>query len=177
MYIYLTSGTRDFMEILKKRYEKEAMIVMHSPGNSVLLHETKGKTVFQTPRSYEIIGSSGEITENGFFAMNNIPVTDEGRPIFEHQLLSHTDSINDEPGFLAFRLLRPLNSDTYVVMTEWSSKIFFDSWKSSPTFKATYGDPSSFVGGNQIAHIFSSASYVTTFTAKTDDDDNEEEEL
>ena len=38
------------------------MVVMHGEGNSLLLHETEGKSVFQTPRRYEVIGSSGTLT-------------------------------------------------------------------------------------------------------------------
>ena len=67
------------------------MIVMHGEGNSLLLHETEGKTVFQTPRRYEVISSSGTLEENGFFAFNNIPVTDEGRPIFEHRFTKRSE--------------------------------------------------------------------------------------
>ena len=47
MNIYLTSGTMDFMESLRKRYANETMIVMHGTGNSVLLHETEGKPFFK----------------------------------------------------------------------------------------------------------------------------------
>ena len=63
-------------------------------GNSLLLHETAGKTVFQTPRRYEVIGSSGTLQENGYFVFNNIPVTDEGRPIFEHRFKERAGAID-----------------------------------------------------------------------------------
>ncbi|MBO1912634.1 hypothetical protein J4G37_48520, partial [Microvirga sp. 3-52] len=116
MNIFLTSGTMSFMESVRKRYANEQMIVMHGGGNSVLLHETEGKTVFQTPRRYEAISSSGTLTEDGFFAFNNIPITDEGRPIFEHRFQSQIQDITGEPGFVAFRLLRPLNSETYIIL-------------------------------------------------------------
>ena len=130
MNIFLTSGTMDFMETLKERYENEMMIAMHGTGNSVLLHETDGKTVFQTPRRYEIINSSGDFTRTGFFAFTHIPVTDEERPVFEHRYPNRVEVIQEEPGFVAFRLLRPLNSDTYIVLTQWANPEFFDFWKS-----------------------------------------------
>ena len=41
--------------------------------------------VFQTPRRYEVISSVGKLAEEGYFVCNNVPVTDEGRPVFEHQ--------------------------------------------------------------------------------------------
>ena len=173
MNIYLTSGTMDFMEMLRKRNSKETMIVMNGVGNSVLLHETAGKTAFQTPRRYEVIGTSGALIEEGFFAFNNIPVSDEGRPIFEHRLLSSIDSIGVERGFIAFRLLRPLDSDTYIVLTQWTNQGAFKSWENSSTYKSVHESNKSGAGLDKMSHIFSSAAYVTTYkTKKEDDKDN-----
>ena len=111
------------------------MVVMHGEGTSVLLHETEGKTIFQTPRRYEVISSSGTLKEDGYFAFNNIPVTDEGRPIFEHRFQMRAGSIDSEPGFIAFRLLRPLDSNTYIVMTQWVNASYFHKWENSAAFQ------------------------------------------
>ena len=67
MNIYMTSGTPEFMESLKEKYAAERLIAMHGQGNSLLLHETEGKTVFQTPRRYEVIGSSGTLARKWLF--------------------------------------------------------------------------------------------------------------
>jgi len=160
----------DFMESLRKRHENETMVVMHGAGNSMLLHETEGKTIFETPRRYEVLSSTGELEENGFFVFNNIPVTDEGRPVFEHRFLNRAGAIENEPGFVAFRLLRPLDSDTYIVLTEWSKSVFFDAWKTSNAYKIAHEKRDSRVGTDKTAHIFSSAPYVTTYTAKIEDE-------
>ena len=170
MNIYLTSGTMDFMETLRKSNSKETMIVMHGVGNSVLLHETAGKTLFQTPRRYEVISTSGTLTEEGFFAFNNIPVTDEGRPIFEHRLLSRIDTIADEPGFVAFRLLRPVDSETYIVLTQWTNQGDFKSWENSSTYKTVHENNESGAGLDKMPNLFSSAAYVTTYKTKKEDD-------
>lgn len=174
MNIYLTSGTMDFMETLKNRHPNEKMIVMHGTGNSVLLHETTGKTSFQTPRRFEVFGTSETLKEEGFFALNNIPVTEEGRPIFEHRLLSQIDQILDEPGFTAFRLLRPLDSDTFVVLTQWTNQQSFKDWQNSSTYKTVEGSNESGDGSDKMPHIFSSAAYVTTYKTKSDDDKDKE---
>lgn len=170
MNIYLTSGTTDFMETLRKSNSKETMIVMNGAGNSVLLHETAGKTLFQTPRSYEVISSSGTLNEEGFFALNNIPVTDEGRPVFEHRLLSRIDKIEDEQGFIAFRLLRPADSETYIVLTEWTNQGDFKSWENSSTYKSVHESNESGAGLDKMSHLFSSAAYVTTYKTMIEDD-------
>jgi len=57
MYIYLTSGTGDFLEQLKTKHPNEVMLLIHGEGNSVLIHETKGKSVFATPRKFEVLDS------------------------------------------------------------------------------------------------------------------------
>jgi len=97
-------------------------------------------------------------------------VTDEGRPVFEHRFLNRAGAIENEPGFVAFRLLRPLDSDTYIVLTEWSKSVFFDAWKTSNAYKIAHEKRDSRVGTDKTAHIFSSAPYVTTYTAKIEDE-------
>ncbi|MFS0688552.1 antibiotic biosynthesis monooxygenase [Sporosarcina sp. 179-K 8C2 HS] len=171
MYMYLTTGTRDFMEKLQKRHVNEKMILMHGGGQSLLLHETDGKSVFQSPRRYEVISSAGSLKEDGYFVYNNVPVTDEGRPVFEHRFSSRDDRIESQKGFIAYRLLRPLDSDTYIVMTEWEEAVDYDRWKHSQVFKSSplSVDMKEFAGNT--THIFSSASYITTYTAKTDDEE------
>ena len=97
------------------------LILCTVEGNLLLLHETNGKTVFQTPRRYEVIRLLGHILKKmDYFVFNNIPVTDEGRPIFEHHFKERANAIDAELGFIAFRLLRPHKSDTYIILIEWS---------------------------------------------------------
>ncbi len=170
MNIFMTSGTPAFMASLRKKHAGELMIVMRGEGNTLLLHETNGKSVFQTPRSYEVIGSSGTFEENGYFVFNNISITDEGRPVFEHRFKGQERTLDAEPGFIAFRLLRPLNSDTYIVMTEWSNITYYTMWKNSSSFKHTHFMDQSEAGVDSTLHIFTSAPSVTTYIAKENED-------
>ena len=171
MNIFMTSGTPDFMTHLKDKYANELMIVMHGEGNSLLLHETEGKTVFQTPRRYEVIGSSGTFEDNGYFVLNNIPVTDEGRPIFEQQFKKRANMLDEEPGFIAFRLLRPLDSNMYIVMTEWSAAQYYTMWTNSSSFAQAHLDDQSEAGIDNTPHLFTSAASITTYSATTKKDD------
>lgn len=165
MHIYLTSGTAEFMEQVKNKYRNEHMILIHGDGNSVLIHETEGKSVFATPRKFEVLDSVNELEERGFFVFNNIPVTDEGRPVFEHRFLNRESTIEDEPGFVAFRLLRPLNGDTYIVMTQWNGPHSFEAWKNSKAFKAAHPERKDVTAtGIRQQNIFSAASYLSTYT-------------
>lgn len=168
MNIFLTSGTADFMESLQKRFDHENMIVMHGSRNAILLHETAGKTLFQTPQRYEVVGSFGAINKIGFFAFNHIPVTDDGKPIFEHLFQSRADSLSAETGLIAFRFLRPMDSNTYIIFTQWTDKIHFELWEKSPAY-AHITDESG-VGLDKRPHIFTSAPYVTTYKNKQDEE-------
>ena len=163
----------NFMETLQKQFANENMIVMHGTGNSILLHETNGKTLFQTPRRYEVISSSGTLQQDGFFALNNIPVTDEGRPIFEHRFHNRADTISEASGFIAHRLLRPLNSDTYIVLTQWTTKNFFERWKDSSVYTYIHANNDNDIVSDKTLHIFSSAAYLTTYKGIDEEDSNE----
>lgn len=163
MHIYLTSGTAEFMEQVKNKYPNEHMILIHGEGNSVLIHETEGKSIFATPRKFEVLDSVNELEDRGFFVFNNIPVVEEGRPVFEHRFLNRARAIEDEPGFIAFRLLRPLKGDTYIVMTQWNGPHSFEAWKRSKAYKTAHMEPEKPTGMRQ-QNIFSAASYVSTYT-------------
>ena len=150
------------------------MIVMHGASNSILLHETEGKTVFQTPRRYEVISSSGTLTENGFFAFNNIPVTDEGRPIFEHRFQSRTVQIQRRTWICCFSASSPTKFRyIYRFNTVDRCIVFSNLWKNSPAYKQAAGKHEHEAGLDKMQHIFSSAPYVTTYKTKKDEDEEE----
>lgn len=169
MFIYFTSGTADFMETIRKKYAKEKMFILHGEGNTVLVHESEKKSVFATPRKYEVLDSVGELQQKGYFVLNNIPVSDEGRPIFENRFLNRAGAIEKEPGFISFRLLRPLDSETYIVMTQWAGPASFEAWKNSQAFKHAHTDKGEATGVKK-QNIFNAASYVTTYSAPPDDE-------
>ena len=85
MNLYMTSGTPEFMESIKRNTQTKNYFYLHGIGNSVLIHETANKTVFQVPRKYEILESSGQFSQKGYFVLQHIPISDEGKPIFEYK--------------------------------------------------------------------------------------------
>ncbi|BDH62946.1 heme-degrading monooxygenase HmoB [Lysinibacillus sp. PLM2] len=165
MYLYLTFGTPDYMEKIMKKYENEKMFILYGSEKTALLHETEGKTVFATPRKFEVIDSVNDIEQKGYFVFNNIPVSDEGRSVFEQRFLNRTRDIEKMDGFVAFRLLRPIKDDTYIVLTQWENKQAFDAWKQSKSFANAHAKPAS-APGVKKQNIFNAASYVTTFSGK-----------
>jgi heme oxygenase (mycobilin-producing) len=171
MNVFMTSGTLEFMERLREKHASEKMFILHGEGNVLLLHETNGKTVFQTPRRYEVLGSAGNFEENGFFVFYNIPVSDEGRPVFEHNFKERANAFDAEPGFIAFRLLRPHKSDTYIILMEWSDNRYYTLWKTTSSFEQNHLTDPVEAGANSVVNLFSGAPSITTYMSKEKNED------
>jgi heme oxygenase (mycobilin-producing) len=163
MKVYITVGTLGYLKTIKAKNSQESIAIMENDDTALLLHETEGETVFKEPRKYEVLYSSGSIGNEGFVVFNNIPVTDEGRPIFEYRFKNRSKQIENEPGFLAIRVLRPLSSNTYIVLTVWENETAFSDWKNSPSFKGAHKKQEE---GQPQPQIFLSPSYTTKYKLK-----------
>ncbi len=163
MNVYITTGTYDFLKKIKDKHLKETIFFMQNGQTALLLQETSGETVFASPRRYEVVDGKGTIQEKGFVVMNNIPVTDEGRPILEYQFKSSMDLIEKEPGFIAIRVLRPKKSDTYIILTVWQKESDFLKWRNSKSYNLAH--PTKQVDQEKPSvNMFSAAPYVTNYT-------------
>lgn len=161
--MYITTGTLEYLHSVKEKYANENMVLLEGGDYAVLLHETDGETVFQEPRHYEVLDAVGEL--GGAFAVfNNIPVTDEGRPLFEYRFSQRARLIEKEPGFVAIRVLRPLSNDTYIIMTFWEGKEHFQNWQRSKAYEKAHERREAAKQEEQQPTIFPRPSYVTTYT-------------
>lgn len=170
MYTYITTGTYYFLKKIEEKHPDECMLIMQNAETALAWHETDGATVFQSPRKYEVIQSSGQLQKEGFVACNNIPVREEGRPVFEYNFTERMKKVESFPGFLAFRLLRPLSSDTYIIMTMWKDEEAYNDWKQSPAFFESHAKS---IQPSKSTSVFSGPSYVSLFVM---DDESEEAE-
>ncbi|ULT58084.1 antibiotic biosynthesis monooxygenase [Neobacillus drentensis] len=163
MNVYITAGTLDFLKKIENKYNHELMVAMLNENGALLLHETNGQTVFNEPRKYEVLESNGQLQQKGFVVMHNISVTDEGRPLFEHQFKQQAKTIVNTQGLTALRLLRPESSNPYIIMTVWEHQSFYLKWQgaNSPLdqLKASFD-------GQQ--KIFTSTPYVSKYTIAGD---------
>lgn len=65
--------------------------------------------------------------------INAISVPEGAGEHFEARFAAREGSVDQRPGFLSFRLLRPLNEgERYLVVTEWESEEDFTAWRSDP---------------------------------------------
>src|SRR5690625_7546504 len=128
---------------------------MKNASSTLAYYESKQKSVFGAGREYVIRFESGQIQEEGYVVMNNIPLTEEGKPVFIDRFKQRQDDINQMPGFQAFRLLEPVKGNTYIIFTQWASEEHFEKWQESDEFAKSHHNkavkpPDYFVKG----HLF-----------------------
>ncbi|MFP7494831.1 antibiotic biosynthesis monooxygenase [Terribacillus saccharophilus] len=133
MNAYFTNGTTEFLRQLK--HKEQAKIWVFEGEGALAYTEDPHAAKFATPRTYEHVTGTGDIPDDGYIAINNIPVTDEGRPIFEDVFKQRAGKIDQTPGFHALRVLRPQSGNTYLVLTAWEDKQRFEDWKKSEAFQ------------------------------------------
>ncbi|MFD1739127.1 antibiotic biosynthesis monooxygenase family protein [Bacillus salitolerans] len=164
MNLYITYGTYEFLSRIKDQYENETMLLLTGEEDrAMLLHEGKGETVFKEGNTYEILDQAGDFNSAGFAVLNNIPVSDEGRSIFEYRFSQRAKQIENEPGFNAIRVLRPKNNDTYIIVTLWDDEQSFLNWQTSKAYENTHRTRGTSEGIDQPS-IFPRPSYVTKYT-------------
>lgn len=139
MYAFMTTGTYPFLKQLEQSKRHISFYFMKSDSHVLAYYESeRKKSVFAAGRSYEILFQTGHLNKIGFVVMNNIPVTDDNRPIFEDRFRNRSRKIEVMPGFVAFRLLKPLRGNTYIVFTQWQKKKDYDLWTESEQFKQAH---------------------------------------
>lgn len=158
----MTFGTADFLERLQGSIKDGELLLMHGEDNAILMHETSEKSSFNSGKRYEVIDASGELSKGSYAVLNNIPVTQEGRPVFEYRFSKRAKLIEKETGFAAIRVLRPLNSDTYVILTLWDDIKYFKQWQESKAFEKAH-DKNKDSEETPKQQVFPRPSFVTTY--------------
>ncbi|HEY3995059.1 MAG TPA: mycobilin-forming heme oxygenase MhuD [Mycobacterium sp.] len=72
--------------------------------------------------------------------INAIEVPAEAGPELEKRFAHRAHAVEDQPGFLGFQLLRPIQGeDRYFVVTHWESDEAFQAWAKGPAIEAHAG--------------------------------------
>jgi heme oxygenase (mycobilin-producing) len=129
MMLYITYGTVNFLENLLKKHDNKQLRLMTNPNTAVMFQETDGPSIFYAPSKYEVLYSNGSLSNGSFAVTNNIPVSYEGRPLFESKFSDQARQINNAPGNKAVRVLRPSKGDTYIILTLWENEPSFKTWQ------------------------------------------------
>ncbi|WP_082418984.1 antibiotic biosynthesis monooxygenase family protein [Massilibacterium senegalense] len=111
---------------------------------------------------FGILDATGSFIPNGFVVLNNIPVSETGRDLFEQRFMNRARLVEKERGFVAIRVLRPLSHDTYVILTMWESKEAFTRWQESNAYQHAHKKRGTKEGVDQQS-IFPRPSFVETY--------------
>ncbi|WP_284139476.1 MULTISPECIES: antibiotic biosynthesis monooxygenase [unclassified Virgibacillus] len=138
MKAFMTNGTYHFLKKLQDNHPHFHLYFMRNDSSTLAYYEADNKQLFAAGRAYDILLSVGTLNEKGYIVMNNIPVTEDGQPVFENRFKKRQHDIIAFPGFQAFRLLKPVKGNTYVVLTQWASENDFENWKNSEQFQEAH---------------------------------------
>ena len=138
MKAFMTNGTLSFLNQLTHKHRNLQFHFMISSSSTLAYYESNQKSVFGAGREYIILFERGKIEEEGYVVMNNIPLTEEGKPVFIDRFKRRQDDIEHMPGFQAFRLLEPVKGNTYIIFTQWASKKYFEKWRESDEFAKSH---------------------------------------
>ncbi|WP_102027978.1 antibiotic biosynthesis monooxygenase family protein [Salirhabdus sp. Marseille-P4669] len=138
MKVLMTNGTTAFLRTLKEKHPEANIRILENATNALAYYEGNNTDLFVEERIYETVDYVGDVKEEGFVVMNHIPVTDEGRPIFEDRFKNRQGKIESMPGFQALRVLKPASGHTYVVFTQWDDERSFQNWVESSSFQEAH---------------------------------------
>lgn len=102
---------------------------MHSEDSALAYYEASQQSLFNESRDYEIVASIGDLYEEGFLSLYYTPVTEEGTPIFELDYKQKIKELTNVPGSLAARVLKPMATGNYILLTLWSDEETYNMWR------------------------------------------------
>ncbi|MRH41319.1 antibiotic biosynthesis monooxygenase [Aquibacillus halophilus] len=161
MYIYLLKNSTKLFSNTPVFQLKNEIKTMYLVETETVIEKD---TLSEQDEIYEVIDTAFEIHANSFAVFNNIPVTEAGRSQFEERFNNRARRIENEPGFQAIRVCRPINGDTYLVLTCWNSEDDFENWRNSNAYMQAHKKRGTSEGiDKQQPQIFTRPSYVETY--------------
>lgn len=161
----MTNGTYPFLEKLKEKQHTSPFLLLHNGVKTVAYYEDTKPTIFESSRDYHVLEKVGTLTETGFCSMSHLPVTEEGKPIFEMDFKQKVKEITLVDGVIASRILQPERGHSYILLVEWQEQKYFQKWKSTEPLPTKKKD--SYISGEV---------YTETFDVGEEEEFGEEEE-
>lgn len=125
-----------------------------------------GRNIKIGKENYEIIDQGGALSDSGTVVLNCIPVKPEGREKFEERFLKRPKRIENEVGFKAIKVSRPLEGDTYIVLTQWSSEEAFRNWQNSDAYSHAHKKRGTNEGIDREQSVLKSKPYHEVYDVK-----------
>lgn len=130
MKAYMTNGTIEYLEHIEQAHPDLPLGIMHNATTALAYYEVDHKvSLFKEARIYDVLVSKGSILDHGFVSMRHIPLTDDGKPIFEAEWKKNNTLLNKHKELYAYRILKPIHGNTYVVLMQWQDEGAFHQWE------------------------------------------------
>lgn len=97
------------------------------------VYETN-ETLSDSTENYKIIDENGKLSTTGVIVLNNIPISEKHKEAFEKRFLQRARAIESNDGFQCIRVLKPLEGDLYIILTQWDTKEDFENWQTSGSY-------------------------------------------
>lgn len=163
MELYKWTGHRDQGVAILAAFPNARLIYLVDGEESTIVFEGEGGAAPQGFETYEVLNAVGDINDGYYAVFNNIPVTEEGRELFESRFKNRAGKVEGEPGFAAIRVLRPVGSDTYIILTLWKDEKSFTDWQQSESYGQAHAKRGTSEGIDKKPGIFPRPSYVKTY--------------
>lgn len=131
MRAFMTIGTLKFLKAFIEKHPNIDFYFMNNmyESSTLVYYEHKRKKVFAAGKTYDIVFSVGTLQEEGFVAMETIPVTKEGQPLFEQQIQKQLNKFEEMSNLFAFRLLKLRRGQDYILLSQWKSPAYYETWQ------------------------------------------------
>ncbi|RFA33501.1 hypothetical protein CAI16_14630 [Virgibacillus dokdonensis] len=121
--------------------------------------------VSEQVNTYEIIDQSNKLCQEAVTVLNYIGVYSEKRERFEERFLQRPRMIENEQGFIAIRVLRPLQDDIYIVLTQWQTEEDFRNWQASTAYQHAHKNRNTQKGIDQEQGVLKGKPYHYLYQA------------
>ncbi|WP_058308251.1 hypothetical protein [Gracilibacillus massiliensis] len=152
MKAYMTNGTYPFLETLKEKHSLSTFLLMHNGVKTVAYYEDTKPSIFESSRNYHVLEHLGTLTEIAFSSLSHLPVTEEGKPIFEMDFKQKVKELALVEGVIAARILKPERGHSYILLVEWQEQKYFQKWKNTEPLPNKKKD--SYISGDVYTETF-----------------------
>ncbi|GAA5416693.1 heme-degrading monooxygenase HmoB [Paraliobacillus ryukyuensis] len=129
MKAYMTNGTLPYLEHIALHHPELTITLMERDNSTLAYYEIDQQvSLFREARIYDVLMTYGELQQQGIVTMRHIPLTDDGKPVFEAEWKKNNDVLKKQEELFAYRVLKPLYGNTYVVMMQWKNRDAFHQW-------------------------------------------------
>ncbi|HSP23018.1 MAG TPA: antibiotic biosynthesis monooxygenase [Planococcus sp. (in: firmicutes)] len=158
-----TGNKKEAAEILSEMPDAR-LVALADSEETVLLTESESANQPEGFDAYHVLNAVGELDAGYYAVFNNIPVTEDGRELFESRFQNRAGMVEKEPGFAAIRVLRPIDSDTYIILTMWQDEKSFTDWQQSQAYGNAHAKRGTAEGIDKRPNIFPRPSFVKIYS-------------